>query len=94
MSIIKEKATLYDYVRICEFYDDCRICPLGDVQQEEREQSKYFNLAMECARDKAIKEFAERLKNKIWHHSACNHEMLITTDDIDDLAREMTEVQK
>lgn len=69
-------------------------CSLEDVQQEEREQSKYFNLAMECARDKAIKEFVERLKNKIWHHSACNHEMLITTDDIDDLAREMTEVQK
>ena len=23
-----EKATIYDYVRMCKFYDDCSICPL------------------------------------------------------------------
>lgn len=39
----------------------------------------------------AIKEFAERLKNKIWCHPDCNRYRIITTDDIDDLAREMTE---
>lgn len=25
----KEKATIYDYARMCKFYDDCNICPLG-----------------------------------------------------------------
>ena len=39
-------------------------CSLEEVQQEEKEQAKYFNLAVECARDKAIKEFAERLKTR------------------------------
>ena len=39
----------------------------------------------------AIWEFVERLKNKIWYHPACNHKMLITSDYIYDLAREMTE---
>lgn len=24
-----EKATIYDYARMCKFYDDCSICPLG-----------------------------------------------------------------
>lgn len=30
MYSIKEKATLYDYARMCEFYDDCSICPLEE----------------------------------------------------------------
>ena len=25
----KEKATIYEYARMCKFYDDCNICPLG-----------------------------------------------------------------
>ena len=25
-----EKATIYDYARMCKFYDDCSICPLGE----------------------------------------------------------------
>ncbi len=25
-----KKATLSDYARMCEFYDDCSICPLGE----------------------------------------------------------------
>lgn len=24
-----EKATIYDYARMCKFYNDCKICPLG-----------------------------------------------------------------
>ena len=42
----------------------------------------------------AIWEFAERLKNKIWCNPDCNRYRIITTDDIDDLVKEMTEVQK
>ena len=25
-----EKATIYDYARMCKVYDDCSICPLGE----------------------------------------------------------------
>lgn len=25
-----EKATIFDYARMCKFYDDCSICPLGE----------------------------------------------------------------
>lgn len=25
---MKEKATIFDYARLCKFYDDCAICPL------------------------------------------------------------------
>lgn len=49
---------------------------------------------LQQAKSDAIKEFAERLKNKIWCHPDCNRYRIITTDDIDDLAREMTEVQE
>lgn len=62
-------------------------CSLEDVQQEEREQSKYFNLAVECARDKAIKEFARLIIDK-------SQDGVIRAADIPDLAREMTEVQE
>lgn len=24
------KTTIYDYARMCKFYDDCSICPLGE----------------------------------------------------------------
>ena len=49
---------------------------------------------IKIAKSDAIWEFAERLKNKIWYHPACNHKMLITSDYIYDLARKMTEEQK
>ena len=49
---------------------------------------------LQQAKSDAIWEFAERLKNKIWYHPACNHKMLITSDYIYDLARKMTEEQK
>ena len=62
-------------------------CSLEDVQQEEREQSKYFNLAVECARDKAIKEFARLIIDK-------SQDGVIRAADIPDLVKEMTEVQK
>lgn len=38
----------------------------------------------------AIKEFAKRLKNKIWYNPACNRYRTITPDDIYDLVKEMT----
>lgn len=62
-------------------------CSLEDVQQEEREQSKYFNLAVECARDKAIKEFARLIIDK-------SQDGVIRAADIPDLVKEMTEVQE
>ena len=42
----------------------------------------------------AIKEFAERLKRKIWHSDWCNLEMTITPEIITNLVKEMTEEQK
>lgn len=42
----------------------------------------------------AIKEFAERLKNKIWYSDLCNLERTITPEIITNLVKEMTEVQK
>ena len=62
-------------------------CSLEEVQQEEWEQSKYFNLAVECARDKAIKEFAKLIIDK-------SQDGVIHAADILDLAREMTEVHR
>lgn len=28
---MKEKATIYNYARMCKFYDNCSICPLGET---------------------------------------------------------------
>lgn len=27
---MKEKATIYDFVRVCRFHDECQECPLWD----------------------------------------------------------------
>ena len=44
-------------------------------------------------KSEAIKEFAERLKSKIWHSPECNYINSITPDYIDNLVKEMTEVE-
>lgn len=49
---------------------------------------------LQQAQSEAIKEFAERLKRKIWHSGWCNFEMTITPEIITNLVKEMTEVQK
>ena len=56
-------------------------------------RKEYNNLLqkLQQAKSEAIKEFAKRLKNKIWYNPACNHYRTITPDDIYDLARKMTE---
>ena len=45
----------------------------------------------EQARTEAIKEFAEKLKNKIWYSDWCPHEIKITPEIITALVKEMTE---
>ncbi len=45
-------------------------------------------------KSEAIKEFAERLKNKIWYSDLCNLERTITPEIITNLVKEMTEVQE
>lgn len=45
-------------------------------------------------KSEAIKDFAERLKRKIWHSGWCNLERTITPEIITNLVKEMTEVQK
>ena len=59
-------------------------------------RKEYNNLLqkLQQAKSEAIKEFAKRLKNKIWYNPACNHYRTITPDDIYDLARKMMEVQE
>lgn len=42
-------------------------------------------------RNEAIKEFAERLRNKIWYSDWCNFEKPITPEIITNLVQEMTE---
>ena len=49
---------------------------------------------MKVTRLQAIKEFAERLKRKIWHSGWCNLERTITPEIITNLVKEMTEEQK
>ena len=71
-----------------EEYGNC--VAIGDSLVFTHTLNDYDKLIKDIGTE-AIWEFVERLKNKIWHHSACNHEMLITPDDIYDLAREMTE---
>lgn len=53
-----------------------------------------LNYQPEKIKSEAIKEFAERLKRKIWHSGWCNLEMTITPEIITNLVKEMTEVQK
>lgn len=59
-----------------------------DVERERLLQK------LQQAQSEAIKDFAKRLKNKIWYNPACNRYMTITPDDIYDLVKEMTEVEK
>mgnify|MGYP002587490074 CR=1 FL=1 len=49
---------------------------------------------LQQAKSEAIKEFAERLKNKIWYSDLCNLERTITPEIITNLVKEMTEVQE
>ncbi len=46
---------------------------------------------LEVAKSETIKEFADRLKSKIWHSPECNYISSITPDYIDNLVKEMTE---
>lgn len=46
---------------------------------------------MKVIRVQAIKEFAERLRNKIWYSDWCNFEKPITPEIITNLVQEMTE---
>ena len=46
---------------------------------------------IEICKSEAIKEFAERLKNKIWYSDLCNLERTITPEIITNLVKEMTE---
>ena len=71
-----------------EEYGNC--VAIGDSLVFTHTLNDYDKLIKEIGTD-AIWEFAERLKNKIWYHPACNRERLITPDYIYDLAREMTE---
>lgn len=49
---------------------------------------------MKVIRLQAIKEFAERLRNKIWYSDWCNFEKPITPEIITNLVKEMTEEQE
>ena len=49
---------------------------------------------MKVIRVQSIKEFAERLRNKIWYSDWCNFERSIPPEIITNLVKEMTEVQK
>lgn len=45
-------------------------------------------------KSEAVKEFAERLRNKIWYSDWCNFERTITPEIITNLVKEMMEEQK
>lgn len=49
---------------------------------------------LRSSKSETIKEFAERLKQKIWYSGWCNFKMTITPEVITNLVKEMTEVQK
>ena len=49
---------------------------------------------IEICKSEAIKDFAERLKRKIWHSGWCNLERTITPEIITNLVKEMTEESK
>ncbi len=50
-----------------------------------------LNYQPEKIKSEAIKEFAEKLKNKIWYSDWCPHEIKITPEIITALVKEMTE---
>lgn len=76
--------------------------------KELEERISYLEESIDCSRkeynrllqkmqqlkSEAIKEFAERLKNKIWYSDWCNLERTITPEIITTVVKEMTEVQK
>lgn len=75
-------------------YDEYGNCvAIGDSLVFTHTLDDYDKLIKDIGAE-AIKEFAERLKNKIWYSPYCNHYRTITPDYIYDLAREMTEVQE
>ena len=49
------------------------------------------NQELQHEKSEAIKEFAERLRNKIWYSDWCNFEKPITPEIITNLVQEMTE---
>lgn len=75
-------------------YDEYGNCvAIGDSLVFTHTLDDYDKLIKDIGAE-AIKEFAERLKNKIWYNPVCNYYRTITPDDIYDLARKMTEVQE
>ena len=65
----------------------------GAVYSYKLESERLLQI-LQQAQSKAIKEFAELLKRKIWHSGWCNLERTITPEIITNLAKEMTEVEK
>ena len=72
---------------------------IGRLQKEnERWKNGFMGACMleNCKlkdewKSEAIKEFAERLKNKIWYSDWCNFERTITPEIITTVVKEMTE---
>ena len=73
-----------------------------EIEQWKQEAIRYQNLwcmafdDIRTAKSEAIKEFAERLKGKCYEDFQETYEMLspyVTDDDIDNLVKEMTEVE-
>lgn len=68
---------------------------LWECEKEKIESAKQKVICackmLKTAKSEAIKEFAERLKGKIWHSPECNYINSITPDYIDNLVKEMTE---
>lgn len=79
----------------CKFYEDGHDGGLFESTLDLINLQKIKNEEeLRTAKSEAIKEFAERLKRKIWHSGWCNLEMTITPEIITNLVKEMTEVQK
>lgn len=68
----------------------CRKDALDLINRKKEENERL----LQKLQSEAIKEFAERLKNKIWYSDLCNLERTITPEIITNLVKEMTEVQK
>lgn len=67
---------------------------LEHIRKGDAQLINSLNKCYKLAKSEAIKEFAERLKNKIWYSDLCNLERTITPEIITNLVKEMTEVQK
>ncbi len=64
------------------------------LEIEYKNLSNLFQARVQISITEAIKEFAERLKEKCYEDFQETYEMLspyVTDDDIDDLVKEMTE---